>query len=331
MDSVINSYQRIVRGDKLLSPGSIDTHLKFFDMTRDIDFKGKSVIDVGCNTGEMCRLAKDAGASEVRGIDIDLGYIVQARELNPDIPFDVCDVRKARGHFDIAIASAMLHYVDNLDKTLGHLARIADTVLCDVWIKYPFDPSMEPAMLLDLDRDLMVPNRTMWFYFARKHFLQVESKGVALSPDNSHRQYFRLSFPFRDRDFPKAIIIHGDGGTGKTTLGRNYAAGQGFEHLELDSFFLTWRMFHEKTTNFSIMDCVRELWDGGGKTDERLQRYLAVHREELFKWLACRIDHDVVIEGYDATESRYREMVRDVLNDLGWTQIIEQELTRHEL
>ena len=44
------------------------------------DLTGKTVLDIGCNTGFFCMYAKEQGASEVTGIDISAAFISQATE-----------------------------------------------------------------------------------------------------------------------------------------------------------------------------------------------------------------------------------------------------------
>lgn len=54
------------------------------------DFIGKRVIDIGCNTGQMSRFARDQGAVSVLGVDCDSTAIRIAREKAPDLDF-MCD------------------------------------------------------------------------------------------------------------------------------------------------------------------------------------------------------------------------------------------------
>ena len=46
------------------------------------DFKNASVIDIGCNTGQMCRYACDCGADYVLGVDYDKSAITKARDYS---------------------------------------------------------------------------------------------------------------------------------------------------------------------------------------------------------------------------------------------------------
>tara|TARA_B100000902_G_C27267201_1_gene894244 strand:+ start:529 stop:1563 length:1035 start_codon:yes stop_codon:yes gene_type:complete len=52
---------------------------KFFD---NDDFKDKTVLDIGCNTGQMCQYALSLGAKDILGIDFDKNVIQKANILN---------------------------------------------------------------------------------------------------------------------------------------------------------------------------------------------------------------------------------------------------------
>jgi len=51
----------------------------------------RTALDLGCGTGILCRILKDAGM-DVRGMDLSEGMIAIAREENPGIPFDVANM-----------------------------------------------------------------------------------------------------------------------------------------------------------------------------------------------------------------------------------------------
>lgn len=60
----------------------------YFD---DCDFKYKSVIDLGCNSGQMCEYAVSKGALSVVGVDYDETAINKAKEKPNDRIQYVCD------------------------------------------------------------------------------------------------------------------------------------------------------------------------------------------------------------------------------------------------
>ena len=51
----------------------------------------RTALDLGCGTGVLCRILKDAGM-EVLGMDYSSGMVDIARQENPDIPFEQGDM-----------------------------------------------------------------------------------------------------------------------------------------------------------------------------------------------------------------------------------------------
>jgi ribosomal protein L11 methyltransferase len=50
------------------------------EQMRDLDFKGKTVLDFGTGTGILAILAEKLGASEIKAIDVDDWSIANAKE-----------------------------------------------------------------------------------------------------------------------------------------------------------------------------------------------------------------------------------------------------------
>jgi ribosomal protein L11 methyltransferase len=66
---------------------------------KDLDFKGKSVCDLGCNMGHFSFYASERGASEVVGYDLDPRVVAGARKLAglysvDNVEFKVCNFIK---------------------------------------------------------------------------------------------------------------------------------------------------------------------------------------------------------------------------------------------
>ena len=121
-------YQTIELLDGHYTPGKFptETRLPWFD---EFDFSGKSVLDIGCNSGQYSLYAKKRGASLVTGIDVDEGRIHQAKTLalneHTDVDFHVRGVESVGelGVFDITICIAVVTEVENV---LGALRAIRD-------------------------------------------------------------------------------------------------------------------------------------------------------------------------------------------------------------
>jgi SAM-dependent methyltransferase len=89
--------------------------------------RGKRFLDLGCNTGHYCRLALDAGASRVVGVDSDANVIAKARADSPRIEYrDTGWDDFPPGEFDVVIFLSAIHYakdpctvVDNIRRQLA--------------------------------------------------------------------------------------------------------------------------------------------------------------------------------------------------------------------
>ncbi|MFB6225216.1 MAG: trans-aconitate 2-methyltransferase, partial [Candidatus Paceibacteria bacterium] len=90
------------------------------------DLTGKTVLSIGCGSGEECNYLKSLGASKVVGIDVSEGLIEQARQSYPDIEFHVMDMENINLNetFDFVYSSLVMHYVESWEKTLDTLSQI---------------------------------------------------------------------------------------------------------------------------------------------------------------------------------------------------------------
>ena len=302
----MNPYQRIPGKQE----GHIDTAAKFEQMVDGIDLDGLTVLDVGCNLGEMSRMAAARGA-KVKGIDLDAEYIHDARLLtNGDNPtFDVQDGYRATGHYDLAVVSACFHYFQDPARLLRQLARVADRVRVDVWVN-----SFDKQALCE--RGLVILPQSAFRLIAARHFgsvLMGWDENRVLAPDDSTRYLFDLSDPTPTP--PHATLIYGPADTGKTTRGKELAAG-GYEHLQLDAVFVEWQIIQGRAA-WSVSDETEML------RGHQWAEYLAHARTYLRRWIAARQGLDLVIEGYEAVDSTYRAVVLEELALYGYRDVEE--------
>jgi ubiquinone/menaquinone biosynthesis C-methylase UbiE len=90
------------------------------------DLHGKSVLCVGCGTGEECFYLKELGAGRVVGIDVSKGMIEQAKFSYPEIEFDTQDVETmsfGTGEFDLVYSSLVLHYLRDWRRALSNIKK----------------------------------------------------------------------------------------------------------------------------------------------------------------------------------------------------------------
>lgn len=92
--------------------------------------KGKSVLDIGCGTGEFANYCMENGATKVVGVDISSNMITHATNKNKhenidyicmpieDLEFD------HHQKFDIIISSLAVHYIEDYPKLIEKVSRL---------------------------------------------------------------------------------------------------------------------------------------------------------------------------------------------------------------
>jgi ubiquinone/menaquinone biosynthesis C-methylase UbiE len=144
------------------------------------------VLDVGCGEG---RLPRDLTARgyEVIGIDGSATLIAHAREADPEGDYRVADAAAlpfADGSVQLVTAFMSLHDIDDMDGTLGEIARVlaADGQLC-LAIVHPINSAgrFETA---EFDASFIIRDS----YFAvRRYADTVERDGLRMTYSSLHR------------------------------------------------------------------------------------------------------------------------------------------------
>ncbi|MFO7875608.1 MAG: methyltransferase domain-containing protein [Desulfovermiculus sp.] len=112
-------YQTIHLSFGITTPGKVRTDKRISELEK-LDFIGKSVLDVGCNSGQYSLLAKKKGALRVVGVDIDSHRIHQAKvlaaneNLSVDFQLGGIEMVPSLGQFDIVICIAVLTEIENV-------------------------------------------------------------------------------------------------------------------------------------------------------------------------------------------------------------------------
>lgn len=91
------------------------------------DLSGKSILCLGCGSGEECGFLLKQGAKKVIGIDISKDLINLAKASYPKIEFHVMDAEKlafADKTFDFVYSSLTLHYMADWIKPLKEIHRV---------------------------------------------------------------------------------------------------------------------------------------------------------------------------------------------------------------
>lgn len=124
-----NWYQTIHLKNGLVTPGKLNTDTRI-NWLNKFDFSNKTVLDIGCNSGQYSLYAKNAGAKSVVGLDINQNRIYQAKMLavNEDINvnFHLAGIDQVSnfGKFDIVICIAVLTEVENILTSLRSIRDI---------------------------------------------------------------------------------------------------------------------------------------------------------------------------------------------------------------
>ena len=127
-------YQSIPVKDDIVTPGNFDSTWRFKLMNLG-DLSGKSVLDVGCNSGQICFHVKKLGASKVVGIDINQLRLSQAKKLadimNIDVEFKELDILGCikLGQFDIVFCIAVLTEIPDIISSLLVLKQLTKEIL----------------------------------------------------------------------------------------------------------------------------------------------------------------------------------------------------------
>ncbi len=104
---------------------------EFFRRIGYNDFKGKTVIDIGCGHGALSIHIASQGAKQVVGIDLDMSRIEFAREIlkskypeySSIVKFECCPLAEVRQKFDLAISKDAFEHIEDLP---GMMRDIAD-------------------------------------------------------------------------------------------------------------------------------------------------------------------------------------------------------------
>jgi ubiquinone/menaquinone biosynthesis C-methylase UbiE len=91
------------------------------------DLSGKTVLCIGCGSGEECDFLANNGATKVIGIDISEGLIEEAKKSYPEIEFKIMDMEKLEFEnksFDFVYSSLAVHYIEDWTKLMNEVSRV---------------------------------------------------------------------------------------------------------------------------------------------------------------------------------------------------------------
>lgn len=127
-------YQTMTLSSGLRIEGKAPTHLRERYL-KDETFAGKSVIDVGCNSGQFCLYVKKRGAQKVVGVDLAAERLEEAKILAAaeKLPVEfrrqnLFDVPKEE-RYDVVFCFAVVTEIQDLLGALDVLKRLTQETL----------------------------------------------------------------------------------------------------------------------------------------------------------------------------------------------------------
>ena len=96
------------------------------EVIKEISWKGKTVLDAGCGTGELPYLIAKRGAKRVIGVDYSQEAIRVAQETYqlPNLQFVCDDITHIKGKFDVIITLGTIEHVDDPFGVLKQLKKM---------------------------------------------------------------------------------------------------------------------------------------------------------------------------------------------------------------
>ena len=220
------SYQRI---DGSVGQRDLENRKIFFDTN---DFNNKSVLDIGCNLGQMCKFAYESGASNVLGVDFDQNVIKKAWSL-----LNVDESKKIK------------YLVDDIDNNLfyNNLDKYNTTLLLSVIgtleLKNRYGMLAKLSSLtnvlyfeghVDSKYSDLLDSLLKYTLFSRIEFKGIQYDNNDFKLNNKGRHIFRCSnekitriqaceiiLNLIESKTKQIITIIGNGGVGKTTFKHN--------------------------------------------------------------------------------------------------------------
>lgn len=136
--------------------------LKFFNKK---DFKGATVLDLGCNAGGMLNRAKEWGAKETLGIDYD-------QELNPDIVADLDEFDFKIPDFDVVMILSVTKWVKDPKRLVEEAEKKCRKVMYFEGHQQEYEPDNFKELFIDSQLEWRklgeVPNRRPFYRGIRR-------------------------------------------------------------------------------------------------------------------------------------------------------------------
>lgn len=177
--------------------------------------EGRSFLDVGCNEGFFCGLARHLGARRVVGLDQSALFIERARARFPDCEFVQAGWDQLpEGRFDVILLASALHYADDQAALIARLVeRLSEdgTLVLEMGIA-----SAEGSEWVEVDRGIdtrAFPTMKKLHEILAAYAWKWMGRSVAQAGDPVSRHVVHVS-----RRRPVAYLLMQPPGYGKSSL-----------------------------------------------------------------------------------------------------------------
>jgi len=187
---ITDPKQLLVTGELYQREGFTDKKWELLNINKK-DLSGKSIIDLGCNSGWIADNCFTAGASEVSGVDYNWRYLDQAREKG--IKSFLCDLDEFNfdKEYDVVLCLAVFHYIRDKELFLKKVASATKELFVLEIPVYDKDPDGIALHLHDTGKcQYFIPTIKLITLWLNKYFSRVEISN-SIPPDNSFRLIFK--------------------------------------------------------------------------------------------------------------------------------------------
>lgn len=156
------------------------------------DLSGKTILDLGCNSGWFSKYAFQQGAKAYTGVDNQIKEIIYARHLfdgefiHQDIEDFLDDCIEENRTFDVCIMASTLHYFDNKEEIIEKISKIANRLILEI----PISQESEAKEFPKEGKEYTIPSTNLVLEWLKKNFDEHSVVGQSIPPDGSYRLVF---------------------------------------------------------------------------------------------------------------------------------------------